>query len=201
MRRGRRGALRASGLQERLLPTLNAVLMPATTGLPPRLQRRTCSRNRFSFLLYDGDGSLGRSLVVSPSRSSPSVFAPLPQTVFSTVSLSLSYPHSPSLSFSRSLFFALASPLFSLSRLRVLLISLSCLLSCTSTLLSLFRSLSQMLYPPSPLFLSLCHVIILVLFVSCFLPRSLSLSFFFAWLFYNLSFFSYVYFCTHIRPP
>lgn len=43
--------MRASGPQERPLPTLNAVLMPTTTGLPPRLQRRTCSRNRFSFLL------------------------------------------------------------------------------------------------------------------------------------------------------
>lgn len=35
VRRGERGALRASGSQERPLPTLNAVLMPATTGLPP----------------------------------------------------------------------------------------------------------------------------------------------------------------------
>lgn len=35
-------------VQERLLPTLNAVLMPGTTGLPPQLQRRTCSRNHFS---------------------------------------------------------------------------------------------------------------------------------------------------------
>lgn len=36
--------------QERPLPTLNAVLMPATTALLPRLslQRRTRSRNRFS---------------------------------------------------------------------------------------------------------------------------------------------------------
>lgn len=48
--RVRRGEIRLEGLgvQERLLPTLNAVLMPSTTGLPPQLQRRTCSRNRFS---------------------------------------------------------------------------------------------------------------------------------------------------------
>lgn len=45
----RRGERRPGGPEpeERLLPTLNAVLMPATTGLPSRLQRRTCSQNRF----------------------------------------------------------------------------------------------------------------------------------------------------------
>lgn len=91
MRRGERGALRASGPQERPLPTLNAVLMPATTGLPPRLQRRTCSRNRFSFLLYDG------SLVVlsssRPSQPAASVpRSPSSNGVFGGSSLSLSLP-------------------------------------------------------------------------------------------------------------
>lgn len=50
-------------VQERLLPTLNAVLMPGTTGLPPQLQRRTCSRNHFSSFLL-------RSPSNSPSSSS-----------------------------------------------------------------------------------------------------------------------------------
>lgn len=67
-RRERRPAgLRA---QERLLPTLNAVLMPATTGLPP-LQRRTCSRNRFSS--FSAQTRLSR-LSESRSLSSSAVF-------------------------------------------------------------------------------------------------------------------------------
>lgn len=50
-------------VQERLLPTLNAVLMPGTTGLPPQLQRRTCSRNHFSsFLLRSPSNSPSSSL-------------------------------------------------------------------------------------------------------------------------------------------
>lgn len=59
--RERRGEIPLAGLgvQERLLPTLNAVLMPSTTGLPPQLQRRTCSRNRFSSF---------SALLIVPSR-------------------------------------------------------------------------------------------------------------------------------------
>lgn len=113
-RRGERGALRASGPQERPLPTLNAVLMPATTGLPPRLQRRTCSRNRFSFLL-DGSSSsrfaLRKSAVHARSPFSNSVFDALP------LSFSLAFPRSREPSF------------LTLSPSRLPLISLSCLLS------------------------------------------------------------------------
>lgn len=117
MRRGERGALRASGPQERPLPTLNAVLMPATTGLPPRLQRRTCSRNRFSFLLYDGS-----LVVLSSSRSSSAVCARSPSSngVFGGFSLSLAFPRSREPSF------------LALSPSRLPLISFSCPLSCSS---------------------------------------------------------------------
>lgn len=89
--------------QERLLPTLNAVLMPGTTGLPPQLQRRTCSRNHFSsFLLRSPSNSPSSSWSLGRRTVLLSVLAADSRDTF-LVSLSLAFPRSLPLSFVRFL--------------------------------------------------------------------------------------------------
>lgn len=92
--------------------------MPSTTGLPPQLQRRTCSRNRFSsFSTLLILPSRFRSRPLSSSRGCFRRFSFAP-TFFCL--LSLAFPRSPALSFPNFSLFYISNASFSPSFANVL---------------------------------------------------------------------------------